>query len=383
MPMRILQILLMIALAGCASNKEFAESIETAVLREVGFEALPGWGTDDFATFKPAFEKTCDRILKANPTHKMGPLAESGTFAEWQPLCRDYKKTPQSQIKSFFESRTTPYLVTSNGKEIGLFTGYYEASLEGSRTRSGTYQTPLHNRADDLVMVQLGDFRADLKRHRIAGRVVEGRLRPYETRRQIVNGTDYPHKDDVLVWVDDPVDAFFVQIQGSGIVTLSEGETMRIGYAGQNGHPYYAIGHELVKRGAVAQEDLSMQVIRAWMAANPAEAPDVMNTNDSYVFFRELETDGPVGGEGVTLTAGRSLAIDSALLSYGLPLWTDIGAPLKDAPPIRRLMIAQDTGGAIHGAVRGDVFWGHGEEAESLAGPMKSTGRYWVLLPKQ
>ena len=274
-------------------------------------------------------------------------------------------------------------LVTSNGDNTGLFTGYFEASLKGARERTESFQTPLHNRPDDLVTVSLGDFRAELNGGRIAGRVIDGRLFPYETRVQIVGSDDYPHKDDVLVWIDDPIDAFFVQIQGSGVVDLADGGTMRIGYAGQNGHAYYAIGHELIKRGEIAEEDMSMQAIRKWLIANPALADEVMNTNDSYIFFRELDADGPIGSEGVALTPGRSLAIDYSLLSYGVPIWVNLREPKENSPQIQRLMVAQDTGSAIRGAIRGDVFWGRGDEAEEYAGKMKSYGKYWVFLPKK
>ena len=163
---------------------------------------------------------------------------------------------------------------------------------------------------------------------------------------------------------------------------MTNGTTMRIGYAGQNGHPYYAIGRELIKRGALSEETVSMQSIREWLEANPQQANEIMNTNKSYVFFKELtDSDGPIGGEGVSLTALRSLAIDRALVSYGMPIWTDIAHPKADQPPLQRLMITQDTGGAIRGPVRGDVFWGYGKEAETNAGIMKSEGQYWVLLP--
>ena len=157
---------------------------------------------------------------------------------------------------------------------------------------------------------------------------------------------------------------------------------IRLGYAGQNGHVYYAIGRELIARGALEKEAVSLQSIREWLNANPDQADEIMNTNASYVFFQELKEDGPKGGEGVALTAGRSLAVDHSLMAYGLPIWADIEEPVPGAGPIRRMMVAQDTGGAIRGPVRGDVFWGHGARAEQLAGPMKSSGRYWVLLPQ-
>lgn len=353
-------------------------------LQQASFGVLPGWQGDDLRQFSSAYKKSCARILKANPDKKFGALAAAGTYKNWQKPCREFLalKDPDNQtLSTFFENHFTPYAVSADNDPVGLFTGYYEASLNGARTKTEKYNVPLYARPDDLVMVQLGEFRDDLKGRRIAGRVVNGKLKPYESRAEIVEG-DWPHNDKVLIWVDNAVDAFFVQIQGSGIVQLNDGSTMRIGYAGQNGHPYYAIGRELIKRGVLTKENVSLQSIQAWLEANPNEADAVMNTNQSYVFFTELEGEGPLGGEGIALTAGRSLAIDRSLLSYGTPIWTDIAPPIPSIPRLQKLMIAQDTGGAIRGPVRGDVFWGYGETAERLAGPMKSKGRYWILLPK-
>ena len=230
-------------------------------------------------------------------------------------------------------------------------------------------------------MVDLGQFRDDLKGRRIAGRIQAGKLKPYEDRSEIVAG-QWQHNDKALVWVDSAVDAFFVQIQGSGVIQLDDGSVMRVGYAGQNGHPYYAIGRALIKRGDVAKEDMSMQAIRSWLEDHPNQAHDLMNTNKSYVFFEEKHVNGAIGAQGVVLTPERSLAVDHTKLPYGVPLWLDASPPVAKIPRIQRLMVAQDTGGAIRGAVRGDVFWGFGDRAEHLAGAMTSQGQYWILLPK-
>ncbi|MFK7838978.1 MAG: murein transglycosylase A [Bdellovibrionales bacterium] len=374
---------MILSLAACQSAPSQEKKPEL-LLKQTEFSKLPGWSQDDLATFSPAFIKSCTRIMKGSSDKKFGPLKAAGTFGDWKEPCEKFLSfiNPDNQtLHTFFETYFIPYVVNADKKTQGLFTGYYEASLKGSRQQSERYNTPLYKRADDLVMVQLGEFRDDLKGRRIAGRVIDGKLKPYESREQIVNG-DWPHNDQVLVWVDDPVDAFFVQIQGSGVVELDDGATMRIGYAGQNGHPYYAIGRELIKRDQLTKKEVSLQTIRTWLESNPEQAYEIMNTNQSYVFFRELESDGPLGGEGVALTPGRSLAIDRSLISYGIPIWTDIESPIPDSPPIQRLMVTQDTGGAIRGPVRGDVFWGYGETAEKLAGPMKSKGRYWILIPK-
>ncbi len=374
----------MLVLAGCGEEEQSVEKEKIMQLVPASFSDLPGWGRDDLQTLVPAFERTCARMLRAAPEKPLGPLPQAGTFADWQPSCQAFvnlKDKTAANLKTYFEKNFTPYAVLLDESAEGLFTGYYEAQLNGSRTRNDRYNIPLYARPDDLVMVDLGKFREELKGQRIAGRVKGGDLVPYETRAQIVAG-EWPHNDKVLVWVDDAVDAFYVQIQGSGIVTLEDGSEIRIGYAGQNGHPYTAIGRELIARGAMTKEDVSMQAIRDWLAANPDQADEVMNVNKSYVFFTEISGEGPLGGENVALTPLRSLAIDRSIFPYGLPFWLEAEHPVEKSM-IRRLMVGQDTGGAIRGAVRGDVFWGHGEEAERMAGPMKSKGRYWVLLPKK
>ena len=371
--------LIVFLLASCATPPEEKPPL---VLKPAAFSDLPGWGQDDLAQAAPALLKSCERMMKAAPEKTFGPIPEAGVYAKWQQACLDFAALPlkdSRSIKQFFEQRFQPFEVRAGDEENGLFTGYYEASLRGSRTRHGPYNIPLYERPDDLVMVDLGEFRENLKGERIAGRVMGGNLKPYEDRAAIVAG-NWPHNDKVLVWVDDPVDAFFVQVQGSGVVQMDDGSTMRIGFAGQNGHIYSAIGRELIKRGHLTKDNVSMQAIRQWLGANPGEGAEVMNTNRSYVFFKVLEGEGPLGGENVALTPGRSLAIDRSLLPYGLPLWVDIDYADAAGRPLRRLMMAQDTGGAIRGPVRGDVFWGYGPQAEALAGPMKADGRYWVMV---
>ncbi|MBK8971354.1 MAG: murein transglycosylase A [Hahellaceae bacterium] len=382
LPPLLLFCLTTLALTGCESW--FQAEPPHLRLKPATFTDLPGWQQDNLAAFAPAFQRSCERMSRKPMEARLGALPEAGTYQDWQRACQAFlalSTHDQTSVRAWAEAYMTPFEVRSGQDPNGLFTGYYEASLNGSRTPHSPYLTPLHTRPEDLVMVNLGEFRSELKGQRIAGRVTEGMLRPYETREAIVTG-HWPHQDKALVWVDDPVDAFFLQIQGSGVVQLDDGQQMRVGYDGQNGHPYFAIGRELIKRGAMTAETVSMQAIRAWLTQHPDQADEIMNTNPSYVFFREIKRDGAVGGEGVVLTPGRSLAIDHTQLAYGLPLWADIAPPVPSHPRLQRLMVAQDTGGAIRGAVRGDVFWGFGDEAEHLAGHMKSSGRYWVLLPR-
>jgi len=225
----------------------------------------------------------------------------------------------------------------------------------------------------------------DLRGKRLAGQVEGGALLPLPDRAAIEKGA-LAGRGLELVWVDSPVDAFFfLQIQGSGRVRLAEGGEVRIGYAADNGRPYTAIGRELVRRGIYQPKEVSMQSIRRWLEQNPAEAEALLDTNASYVFFEEIHGEGPLGVEGVPLTPGRSLAVDLQHWPLGVPLWLDTTAPAardnEPDRPLRRLFIAQDTGGAIRGPVRGDLFWGAGRDAEAVAGKMKHPGRLWVLLP--
>lgn len=383
-----LSLLLLLSACTTPSVKE-ADDTAALVMKPASFSDLQGWGADDFGGFMKAYKTSCARILKKSPTDQFSSDAAWGNYGDWQGPCRaagTVDPNNPTAVRAFMENNFKVVQASAGSVTEGLFTGYYESTLKGSRTKHGQYQHPLLGRPSDLVMVELGDFRPELKGQRIAGRVKEGKLKPYESRAQIVGGRMPAEQFRPVVWLDDPQDAFFVQVQGSGIVHLDDGSIMRVGYDGQNGHPYYAIGRELVKRGIYKKEDVSMESIRTWLTQNPAQAEELMNTNPSFVFFKETPDDGsgagPVGGEGVKLTAGRSLAIDRGKLPYGFPVWLDAAYNDAKGTKIRRLMMAQDTGGAIRGAVRGDYFWGTGAEAEAMAGPMKARGRYFFLLPK-
>lgn len=373
---------MVMALTSCA-NLEQATTVKPKLkLTSATYAAMDGWNSATQEKALAAFEKTCARLLKSAPDKSFG-LGLS--VKDWQTPCHNLP-SPQTasaaEAKAYFETWFTPYPVQSGSESEGLFTGYYEASLVGSPVRTGQYQTPLRARPTDLVMVNLGEFVPDLKGQRIAGRVKDGQLKPYEDRKAIETGGLPKDMDMPIYWVDSAVDAFFLQVQGSGVVTLPDGSIQRVGYDGQNGHPYTAIGKELIARGALIKDNVSMQAIRDWLAANPKEAADVMRTNKSYVFFKKLDGTGPVGGEGVVLTPEASIAVDRSIWPYGLPMYVDIEHPLDGAPQIRKLMVAQDTGGAIRGIIRGDFFWGYGAQAAAHAGPMKSPGKLWVLLPK-
>ncbi len=374
--MKKLALLIALFLVSCTSAPPSPEDAPLA-LEPASFSSLPGWRTDTHSQALEAFKISCTRIMKQNPDKVFGPVG--GVYGDWQKPCA--QAFHAADARAFFETHFRPWQAAAGSNRKGLFTGYYEPSLKGSLTRHGPYQTPIRARPGDLVMVDLGEFREELKGQRIAGRVNGGHLKPYEDRAAIASGRLPADQDRPLAWVDDPVGAFFLQVQGSGRIILDDGRELRVGYDGQNGHPYYAIGRELIKRGELEKDKVSLQTIRAWLEANPHQAAEIMNTNKSYVFFKVQEGPGPLGGEGLPLTPERSLAVDRAKLPYGIPLWVDIAPPVEGEPPLRRLMVAQDTGGAIVGAVRGDVFWGYGPRAEHLAGHMKSQGGYWLLLP--
>jgi len=287
-------------------------------------------------------------------------------------------------VRVFFEANFTPYKVfNADGSDIGMVTGYYEPLLRGARKRGGAYQTPLYRAPDDLLTIDLGSAYPDLKGMRLRGRVVGNKVIPYWSRAELLQSGALAGKE--LVWVDDPVEAFFLQVQGSGRIYLSDSqETIRLAYADQNGYPYKSIGRYLVDKGELNLSQASAQGIKAWVIANPARQNELLNANPSYVFFKEEKisdpSKGPKGAMGLPLTGLRSVAVDPQYIQLGAPVFLATTQPNSDMP-LQRLVLAQDTGGAIRGAVRADYFWGFGNEAGERAGAMKQRGMMWVLLP--
>jgi membrane-bound lytic murein transglycosylase A len=344
---------------------------------------LPGWADDRHDLALAALRRSCVRIASLGDDALLDPTLNQPVFGrarDWRGPCGEASAAADS--RAFFERWFTPHAAANRTDRNGLFTGYYEPELRVSRRRDGRFAVPIYARPPDLVMVELGLFRADWRGQRTAGRVANGSLVPYASREQIVAGA-LAGRAPVIAWAEDPIDVFFMEIQGSGRLAFIDGGAIHVAYEAQNGHPYVAIGREFITRGILPREQVSMQSIRAWLAANPGpQAAEMMNRNPSYVFFRTLDGDGPVGAEGVALSPGRSLAVDRKFLPMSVPIWLDVDDPLDGSQRIRRLMVAQDTGGAIRGPVRGDVFWGAGAEAAERAGRMRSTGLYWLLLPK-
>lgn len=339
----------------------------------VPFAELPGWGADDLREAWPAFLSSCSVL---------------GKRSDWAEVCATARGVDGSDsvgIRDYFEANFVPQMVRApDGADTGLITGYYEAMLHGSRKRNGAFQTPLYKVPDDLLVVDLGSVYPQLKNMRLRGRVVGKKVVPYGSRAEIER-SGLPGKE--LMWVNDPVEAFFLEVQGSGRVQLDDtGEMVRIGYADQNGHPYLAIGRWMVDQGLLPRDQVSAQSIKAWLAAHPERQQEVLNANPSYVFFKESPIPdpsvGPKGALGVPLTPARSVAIDQTLLPLGAPIFLATTQAGSDVP-MQKLVMGQDTGGAIRGAVRADFFYGFGKDAEDKAGLMKQQGRLWVLLPRQ
>lgn len=342
-------------------------------LRAVSFTDLVGWAEDDVRQAWPAFIASCDVLNKR---------------AVWKEVCASavmVNAEDLAEVRNFFEGQFVPHVVSNvDGSMSGMITGYYEPLLRGSRARNGKYQIPLYRVPEDLLTIDLSAVYPELKNMRLRGRVVGNKVVPYFSRAEITDKNSLLGKE--LVWVDNAIEAFFLQVQGSGRVYLEETqETIRVAYGDQNGHPYKSIGRYLVDRGELKLEQASAQGIAAWAAANPTRLQELLNVNPSVVFFKEEKlttaSKGPKGALGVPLTAQRSIAIDAQFIPLGVPVFLATTQPNSDLP-LRRLMLAQDTGGAIRGAVRADYFWGFGAEAGERAGRMKQSGAMWVLLPK-
>lgn len=339
--------------------------------KPVSFAALPGWPQDQLTEAWPAFMASCSSLKNK---------------AEWKEACsiaKDLDGRDNAALHQFFEAFFTPHQVANpDGSYEGLITGYYEPLLRGSRQRGGVFQTPLYRTPPDLLTIDLASVYPDLKNMRLRGRLVGNKVLPYASRAEMLPAV----AGKELLWVDDAIDAFFLQIQGSGRVYLAESnETVRLAYADQNGHPYKSIGRYLIDKGELKLEQASAQGIKEWLSNNPARQDELLNTNPSVVFFKEEKivnpAIGPKGALGVPLTGQRSIAIDPQHLPLGVPVFLSTTQP-NSRVNLQKLMMAQDTGGAIRGAVRADFFWGFGSVAGEFAGRMKQKGAMWILLPK-
>lgn len=369
-----------------------------AAYKVVAFGALPQWPQQDFSASLQAFRKSCER-LKNQP--------------QWQGVCRQAAALPNqpAAVRSFFERYFTPWEVSHNGQLGGVVTGYYEPVLKGSAQATAQARFPIYGQPADLVSVPLNGQRQGVVRIRLTGgnsgqilpdgeytanlaefplqersRALKGRVEgkrfvPYFTRAQI-NGGALNGRAPVLAYAEDPVELFFLHIQGSGRIRTPDGRYIRLGFADKNDYPYVSIGRYMADRGYLPLAQTSMQGIQAWLRSHPDRLAEVLGQNPSYVFFRELPAgnDGPIGSLGVPLTGGYSGAVDRRFITLGAPLFLATAHP-ETGRALNRLIMAQDTGSAINGAVRVDFFWGYGDEAGRVAGKMKQTGYVWQLLP--
>lgn len=386
-----------------------AEEPAPPLLRPIPFEELPGWPSDAHAEILPVLQAGCAALRPMRPEAPLGGQGDAalraGTPAAWAGICAELRALERTlpppprpgtgrahdrrvaawiaaknlMVRQFLEARFEPF-----GAGAGIMTGYYEPILRGARAADATYRTPLHARPPELAEAPV--VGNPLRRR--FGIMHEGRIEPFHDRAAIEGGI-LAGRGLELVWVDDATDAFFLHIQGSGRVVLPDGKVLRIGYAGQNGRPYVPIGRVLIDRGEIARDQMSMQALRAWLAAAGHErAAEVLRANPSYVFFREVEglteDQGPIGAMGVPLTPRRSVAVDRAFIPLGVPMWVSVRDPdaRRGAPPDRRLVVAQDTGGAIRGPARTDFFWGWGPAAGERAGRMRDEAEVFLLLPR-
>ena len=342
-------LLVLLVLSACTTP-------EKLTLQPTAFDTLSGWNQTDHLRALVAFKQSCTVMMKRNPNDHLG--ANMGQVQDWEPACTAATKVRQKKTaRTFFENYFWLYKSVSNLRPDGLFTGYYEIELKGSLKPTKRYQYPIYALPPEC----LRDFtRAEINAGALKGKGLE------------------------LAWVDDPVRLFFMHIQGSGIVHLTNGKTIRVGYDGQNRKAYVSLGRWLIDNGYMTQEEMDAPAIRSWLYHHPALAQSAMEQNPSYIYFKQREnitqTQGPIGAQTVPLTPNHSLAVDKRFYGYGIPMWVETNLP--NGKPFHQLAVAQDTGGAIRGAIRADIFYGRGTKAETVAGYMNQRGNVWILLPK-
>ena len=345
-----------------------ASPLPNAAVEAIEFSALTGWQDDDHAHAYEAFLKSCDAIRHGTPQMRKARPIYGGLFQACTKA-RALGQLNRNKARAFFEDEFKAYRIAAAGQSDGFYTGYYEPEIMGSRKRTDEYSVPIYTVPPAAIKAKQGKVFPHLDRTRIEEGALSG-------------------KGLEICWVKNPVDAFFAQIQGSTRVRLNDGKTMRLNYVASNGHPYTPVGRDLIDRGIIAKEDMTMDRIREWMEANPEAGKELRRKNSSFVFFREQELaehEECIGAQGVPLTPMRSVAVDKSLHVYGTPVWIDAALPIeseKPETPFRRLMVAQDTGSAIIGPARADIYFGYGNDVGSIAGRVKQFGRFVMLVPR-
>ncbi len=371
---RLVTLVFVLVLAACSKEEAKKSDVE---LKEVDFSVLQGFEVDDFSLARTALLRSCEAVAKGKGEF-LGHSAIKINRQDYLLACAKARQTPPAQFKEFVKNNFTPYQVTYKGSSEGKFTSYYEAEINASYTKDDVYKYPVYGIPNDLIEVNLKDFDASLPAKKIIGRKQGNKLIPYYTRAEI---NKHGLKAPVILWADCAVDVFVMQIQGSAVAKLPDGSKVRIAFASSNGRPFKGIGSILLEKGLLQAGQANMGSIKKWLKANPDKAFANMDENDRYIFHRLGNPEGPVGAQGVPLTAGRSLAVDKDYVPLGALLWLETTLPGNK--PLKKLMVAQDIGSAIKGAVRGDYFWGSGgDDVLSLAGSMNSKGTYYILLPQ-
>jgi membrane-bound lytic murein transglycosylase A len=364
-------------------------------LEPMTFSQLEGWGAEDHGAALAAFRKSCTAVIAVasgrraersrRPTRSLRPI--DGPLREICERAADLRGPVGAlRARRFFETEFRPVRIAKLGEREGFITGYYEPEVEGRRTRGDGFDVPIYRQPKDLVAVKRANVAGFPNRGKVRRRIGK-KLIPYHDRATIEDGV-LKGRDLEICWLKDPIDAFFIHIQGSARVRLEDGRLLRINYAAHNGHPYLAVGRVLAERGVVPREEMTMDKIRTYFAEEPEEGREIMRMNRSFIFFREVELGPeaePAGAQGVPLIPGRSIAVDKAIHAYGTPFWIEAELPLDNEfalAPFRRLMLAQDTGSAIVGPARADIYFGAGVDAGTVAGRLRHPGRFYMLVPR-
>lgn len=384
---------------GC-SGSFFDISKPTTTLKLVNYSQLSGWQDEDFVDSIETFLRSCnfinrkeekdmarnlDKTINLNKSDKSFFDSINNQLFDICLLADGSRLATENKRKAFFEENFQPYLVTYNKSEASHFTGYYEPILNGSLSRHNEFQYPIYGLPDDVISIDLGLFSRDLKNKKITGRLEGNKIIPYFSRKEIEDGA-LANRGLEIIWVDNPIDLFFLHIQGSGRILLAESnKEVRVSFSGKNGHEYFAIGRELVKIGAIEKKRISLQSITNWLEQNPDKITDIFNKNPSYIFFvmEDVVSRGPKGAQGSALSPGRSLAIDNSIFNYGYPFWISVNdRENKGKAILKALVFGQDTGSAIKGSLRADIFFGSGPMAKIQAGTMNNFGQLFILLPR-
>lgn len=372
--MRKFVILILVSLVfACSKNEQTPEF----ALEPVDFEQIPALSDDDMLGAYNAFMRSCRKLSHRQSNTVNDNSVVQINLADYLHACSLARDIIPAKFKEFVVANFKPYLVKYKGSDQGKFTSYYEAQIRASHIRDAIYKYPIYGKPYDMIEVNLRDFDSSLPAKQLVGIIQDGKLKPYPTRAEITaQGVNAP----VVMWADDEIDVYIMQIQGSAVAIQPDGSKIRLAFAGTNGRPFKGIGSILLSKGLLTPGEASMGNIKKWLKANPGLAKANMDENPRFVFHKLGNSDGPIGAQGVPLTAGRSLAVDTDYIPLGTLLWLETSA--YDGSPLNRLVVAQDIGSAIKGAIRGDYYYGSGgDEILEAAGKMNSSGRYFVLLP--